>query len=315
MSSGGSRKAIFAAFAANLGIAVAKLIGFVVTGSSSMLAESIHSLADTGNQALLMVGGKRSQRPEDDDHQFGYGRERFFYAFIVALVLFTLGAAFAIYEGIHKVLHPEVLESPSVAIVILLVAIVLEGLSLRTAVAEATPLRGADSWGNFIRRSKNPELPVLLLEDIGALVGLGIAFVALLLAWKVDPVFDGVGTIAIGALLGVIAWVLAVEMKSLLIGESATEADRGAISAAIGASPDVLRVIHLRTEHVGPEDLLVGVKVEFARHLSVAQLSEAIDVVEKRVRDAVPQATFIFIEPDVFRDSGPAGGGAPPASV
>ena len=315
MSSGGSRKAIFAAFAANLGIAVAKLIGFVVTGSSSMLAESIHSLADTGNQALLMVGGKRSQRPRDDDHQFGYGRERFFYAFIVALVLFTLGAAFAVYEGIHKVLHPEVLESPSVAIVILLVAIALEGLSLRTAVTEARPLRGADSWGTFIRRSKSPELPVLLLEDIGALIGLGIAFVALMLAWKVDPVFDGVGTIAIGALLGVIAWVLAVEMKSLLIGESASKAHSDAISAAIDASPDVLQVIHLRTEHVGPEDVLVAAKVEFVRHLSVAQLSEAIDVVEQRVRDAVPQATFIFIEPDVYRDSGPADGDAPPASV
>jgi cation diffusion facilitator family transporter len=297
MSAGGSNKAIVAAFVANLGIAVGKFVGFLITGASSMLAESIHSLADTGNQALLLIGGKRSKRSADEEHQFGYGRERFFYAFVVALVLFTLGSAFAVYEGIHKLEHPEPVDSPIVAIVILGVAILLEGFSLRTAVGEANHVRGDDGWLSFIRHSKSPELPVVLLEDAGAMIGLVVAFAALMLAWHVDPIYDGVGTLIIGALLGVIAVVLAVEMKSLLIGEAANPREQMAIRESIVGSDSVRSLVHLRTEHVGPEELLVVAKVAYDPGLSVADLSAAIDSTEVAIRTAVPIARLIYIEP------------------
>lgn len=297
MSAGGSNKAIIAAFLANLGIAIGKFIGFLITGASSMLAESIHSLADTGNQALLLLGGRRSKRAADADHQFGYGRERYFYAFVVALVLFTLGAAFAIYEGIHKLQHPEPVDSPIVAVVILFAAIVLEGFSLHTAVSEANHVRGDDGWVSFIRHSKTPELPVVLLEDAGAMIGLVVAFGALLAAWHIDPVWDGVGTLVIGGLLGVIAVVLAVEMKSLLIGEAATPGQQTAIEGAITSRPDVRSLVHLRTEHVGPEELLVVAKVAYEPTLAVEALAAAIDATEAAIRAAVPTARLIYIEP------------------
>jgi cation diffusion facilitator family transporter len=298
MSAEGSNRAILAAYAANLGIAVAKFIGFAITGASSMLAESIHSVADTGNQALLLVGGRRARRDADAEHPFGYGRERYFYGFVVALVLFTLGAVFAVYEGIHKLQHPEDLESPIVAILILLVAIGLEGFSLRTAVGEANHARGDDSWFAYIRHSKSPELPVVLLEDIGAMIGLGVAFVALLLTWAFDePTFDAVGTLIIGALLGVIAAVLAVEMKSLLIGEAALPGEQQAIRDAISSGSDVRELVHLRTEHVGPDEILVVAKVAYRNDLSVPELTAAIDATEVRIRSAVPSARLIYIEP------------------
>ena len=306
MSAGGSKKAIIAAFLANLGIAVGKFVGFLITGASSMLAESIHSLADTGNQALLLLGGRRSRRDADDEHQFGYGRERFFYAFVVALVLFTLGSVFAIYEGIHKLEHPEPVESPIVAVVILFVAIVLEGFSLRTAMKEADVVRGDDNWVDFIRHSKTPELPVVLLEDTGAMIGLAVAFVALLLAWHVDPVWDGVGTLIIGLLLGVIAVVLAVEMKSLLIGEAANPAEQTAMREAITSRPDVRSIVHLRTEHIGPEEILVAAKIAYDPELSVTDLAAAIDATEIAIRSAVPSTRLIYIEPGLVNP--PSGG-------
>jgi cation diffusion facilitator family transporter len=226
MSTGGSTRAILAALLANLGIAIAKFVGFLFTGSSSMLAESVHSVADTGNQVLLLVGGRRAQLVATRQHPFGFGRERFFWAFVVSIVLFTLGSGFALYEGIEKLLHPHELESAGWAIAILLVAIALEGFSFRTAVREARPLKGSSSWVRFIRRSKQPELPVVLLEDSGALVGLVLALSAVGLTIATgNPRWDGVGTTCIGVLLGAIAIVLAVEMKSLLIGESATAED------------------------------------------------------------------------------------------
>lgn len=300
MSAGGSNKAIIAAFGANLGIAIAKFVGFLITGASSMLAESIHSLADTGNQALLLLGSRRSKRAADESHQFGYGRERFFYAFVVALVLFTLGSAFAIYEGLHKLEHPEPVDSPIIAIAILGAAILLEGFSLRTAVVEANHVRHDESWLNFIRHSKSPELPVVLLEDLGAMIGLVVAFVALMLAWHVDPVYDGVGTLIIGGLLGVIAVVLAVEMKSLLIGEAANPREQEAIRAAITGSDRVLDLVHLRTEHVGPEEILVVAKVAYDPSLSVTDLSDAIDATEVAIRGVVPMARLIYIEPGLI---------------
>lgn len=302
MSTGESTRAILAALAANLGIAVAKFVGFLFTASSSLLAESIHSVADSGNQVLLLVGGRRARRRPTREHQFGFGRERFFWAFVVSIVLFTLGAAFAVVEGIDKLLHPHQLESPGWAIAILLVAAVLEGGSLRTARREAAPHRGSQSWWSFIRRTKAPELPVVLLEDSAALVGLAIALVAVVLsAVTGDAVWDGVGTTCIGVLLGVIAAVLAVEMKSLLIGESASEADEAAIRRAIEGADDVSRLIHLRTEHLGPDDILVTAKLEFRPDLTMAELAGVVDAVEARMRAAVPAATRIFVEPDVYR--------------
>ena len=223
MSSSGSTRAIMAALAANAGIAVAKFTGYIITGSSSMLAESVHSVADTSNQALLLLGQRRARKDADSLHQFGYGRSRYFYSFVVALVLFSLGAAFALYEGYHKITHPTPLTSPMVAVVILLVAICLESYSFRTAMVESRPLKGKGSWWQFIRFSRNPELPVVLLEDTGALLGLILALLGVGLTVATgNPIWDGIGTAAIGGLLAVIAVILMVEMHSLLIGEGAT---------------------------------------------------------------------------------------------
>lgn len=300
--SGHGKKAIVAAFLANLGIALAKFIGFLITRSSSMLAESVHSLADTGNQGLLLLGDRRAGRAADERHQFGYGRERYFWAFVVALVLFIGGAVFAIYEGIEKVLHPHELESPAIAIAILVLAIGLEGFSFSTAVREANPLRQGRSWPRFIREARSPELPVLLLEDSGALVGLSLALTGVVLSVVTDhPVFDGISTLAIGVLLAFIAVVLAVEMKSLLIGESATGADAVAIRSALEDDAGVVSVIHLRTEHLGPDELLVATKLAFLPQLTLAELAAAIDAAEVRVRSAVPAARLIYIEPDLQR--------------
>jgi cation diffusion facilitator family transporter len=297
----GSTKAVLAALTANLGIAVAKLVGFSITGSASMLAESIHSVADSGNQGLLLLGGSRARQAPDERHPFGYGRERYFWAFVVALVLFTLGGAFAIVEGISKVRHPHEVESPAIAIAILVVAMVLEGGSFRTAVGQARGLRGEATWWQFIRRSRNPELPVVLLEDFGALIGLAFAVVGVVLARATDDGrWDGIGSLAIGTVLCCLAAVLAVEMKSLLVGESATRSMRAAIEAALVAEPEVERLIHLRTEHLGPEQLLVGAKLSFRSDLTFAELAATIDRVEARVRAVVPVECILYIEPDVY---------------
>jgi cation diffusion facilitator family transporter len=302
VSSSGGTRAVVAALLANLGIAVAKFVAAAFTGSSAMVAEGVHSLADSANQVLLLVGGRRARRAPDELHPFGYGRSRYVYAFVVSIVLFSLGGLFALYEGVHKVLHPEELTSPAWAIGVLLVAIGLESFSLRTAVHEATPHRGEMSWRQFVRRAKSPELPVVLLEDTGALVGLGCALVGVSLAAVTgNGRWDGVGSFAIGALLVVIAVFLALEMNSLLIGEAATPADVAAIRAALEDGDDVERVIHLRTMHIGPDEVLVGAKIAVAHDDSAATVARAIDAAERRVRDAVPMARVIFLEPDIDR--------------
>lgn len=296
-------RAIIAAFFANLGIAVAKFVGFAFTGSASMLAESVHSVADTGNQGLLLLGGRLARRKPTDEFQFGFGRERYFWSFVVALVLFSLGSLFAIFEGIEKIHEPEAIESPVWAFVILSLGILLEGYSFRTAVEESRPLKGDGSWWRFIRSAKSPELPVVLLEDLGALVGLVLALSAVTISVTADaPVWDGVGTISIGVLLGIIAVVLAIEMKGLIIGESARPGEMSAIREAITAAPSVERLIHLRTQYIGPTDLLVGAKVAFDSALTMPELAAAIDEVERLVRDEVPHARPMYIEPDIFRD-------------
>ena len=299
----GSRKAIIAAFFANLGIAIAKFVGFLLTQSAGLLAESGHSLADTGNQALLMLGSKRGKRPADKAHPFGYGSERYFWAFVVALVLFSMGGLFALYEGINKLRHPHAVDNAAVAFVILAFAICLESFSLRTAVKEANHLRADGmSWIQFIRTSKAPELPVVLLEDVGAEIGLACALAGLALAEVTGNArWDAVGSVAIGILLVVIAILLAAEMKPLLIGEAASDGDVAKITAALRSSPDVNSIIHLRTVHLGPDDLLVAAKIDFQHSLTVEELAHAIDGAEAALRTAVPTTTTIYIEPDIRR--------------
>ncbi len=303
----GSRKAIFAAFFANLGIAISKFVGFLITGSASLLAETIHSAADTGNQLLLFLGGKRARKEATPEHPFGYGRERYFWSFAVALVLFSMGGMFALYEGIQKFRDPHEVESLGVAIAILVVAIVLESFSLRTAVKESNHVRQpGTNWWRFIRGTKQPELPVVLLEDVGALTGLVFALGGVLMANATgDARWDAVGSISIGVLLIVIAIVLAVEMKSLLIGESAAADVRASIVRAIESSPNVDQLIHIRTEHIGPDEILVGAKIEYASALSADQLVSAIDATEDAIRAAVPAATVIYLEPDLLRADHP----------
>ncbi len=299
-----SRRAIAAAFLANLGIAVAKFAAFLVTGAASMLAEAIHSLADTGNQGLLILGGARAKQQATPEHPFGFGRERYFWAFVVAMVLFALGSVFAIHQGVDKLRHPHEVASPAVAIAVLVLAIALESWSFRTAIVAAESIRGDKSWWSFIRHSKSPELPVVLLEDLGALLGLVIALVGVTLAAVLgDPRFDAIGSIAIGALLGVIATVLAVEMKSLLIGESATTEIREAIQRSIEESPMVRNLIHMRTLHLGPDELLVAAKVEFDAGLDLPSLTSAIDDLESAIRRQTPIARVIYVEPGITQSA------------
>jgi cation diffusion facilitator family transporter len=311
----GGGTAILAALGANLGIAVAKFIAFFVTGASSMLAEAIHSVADSGNQVLLLVGGRRAQREATRQHQFGFGRDRYIYSFIVAIVLFSVGGLFAVYEGVHKLQHPEALDSPYWAIGVLAVAILLEGFSLRTAVKETAEVKSRDdSYWAFIRHARAPELPVVLLEDTAALLGLVFALIGVgLTVLTGNGTFDGLGTIAIGGLLIVVAAILGVETKSLLVGESATPEDQGKIVAALEADGVGVSVIHLRTLHLGPEELLVAAKIAVAHDDTAASVARAIDAAEVRIRSAVPMARVIYLEPDLRRDTGP--GASDPSGV
>jgi cation diffusion facilitator family transporter len=294
-------RAVFAALAANLGIAATKFVAFAITGSASMLAESVHSVADSGNQVLLLLGRNRASRARTEEHPFGYGRERYFYAFVVAVVLFTVGALFSIYEGIHKITHPEPVRNPAVAFVVLGIAIVLESLSLRTALRESSEQRDGHGWLAFIRRAKAPELPAILLEDMAALAGLFLATVGVALTVITGSEFwDGLGSLAIGALLGCVAVILAVEMKSLLIGESASAEVERAIVAALEGGAEVERVIHLRTLHMGPESLLVAAKIAVRPCDRAETVAAGIDAAERRVRAAVPIARMIYLEPDLY---------------
>jgi cation diffusion facilitator family transporter len=302
MSTEGGTRAIIAALTANLGIAVTKFLAFVLTGSSSMLAESIHSLADSGNQVLLLIGGKRAARAADEEHPFGYGRQRYVYAFIVSIVLFTVGGMFAIYEGVHKWQHPEPIENwVWVPIAVLVVAICLESYSFRTAVVESNRTRGKRSWVEYVRTAKSPELPVVLLEDTAALIGLVFALFGVIMTIITgDGHWDAVGTLLIGVLLVVVALALGLEMNSLIIGESA---NRDAVERIRGAlvGGAVESVIHMRTMHLGPEELLVAAKIAVRASESAAEVAAAIDAAERRVRAVEPIARVIYLEPDIRR--------------
>ncbi len=320
MSASGGTKAIIAALTANLGIAATKFVAWVLTGSSSMLAESIHSVADSGNQALLLLGGKRAQRRATPEHPFGYGRDRYIYAFIVAIVLFSVGGLFALYEAYHKISHPEPIESWQwVPIVVLVVAIGLETYSFRTAIVESNRVRGKSGWVQFVRRAKAPELPVVLLEDAGALLGLIFALFGVVMTLIThNGVWDGIGTAAIGVLLVAIAFVLAVETKSLLLGEGATPEDVRTIETALLAGAGVQRIIHMKTLYLGPDELLVAAKIAVQPSERADELAAHIDEAETRIRDALPIARVIYIEPDIYQPSGAdvgarAVGAVPPA--
>ncbi|HEX2381030.1 MAG TPA: cation diffusion facilitator family transporter [Acidimicrobiales bacterium] len=297
-----STTAVVAAFFANLGIAIMKFIGFAFTGSGAMLAEAVHSVADTGNEGLLLLGGHKSKRMADVEHPFGYGRERYFWAFVVSVLLFSVGGLFSIFDGVEKLLNPHELESIGWAIGILLGAMVLELFSFRTAIRSTRRVKGNVGWWRFIRTAKTPELPVVLLEDLAALIGLTIALAAVIASGvSGDTAYDAIGSLAIGALLVVIAAILAVEMRSLLLGESASpDVERRIIEAMEGGN-NVCRVIHIRTEHLGPEELLVAAKVEFDGGLSTRALADVINEVEAAVREDVPEARVIYLEPDVVR--------------
>ncbi|NLU70774.1 cation diffusion facilitator family transporter [Streptomyces sp. HNM0574] len=303
MSASGGTKAIVAALGANLAIAASKFVAFAFSGSSSMLAEGVHSLADSGNQGLLLLGGKRAKREASEEHPFGYGRERYIYGFLVSIVLFTIGGVFALYEGYEKIKHPHELEHWYWPVGVLVFAIIAESFSFRTAIKESNEVRGRLSWSQFVRRAKAPELPVVLLEDLGALVGLVLALGGVGLALITgNGVWDGVGTLCIGVLLVAIAIVLAAETKSLLLGESADPAEREKIRDAVVDGETVTSVIHMKTLHLGPEELLVAAKVAVRHDNSAAQVAEAIDAAEARIREAVPICRAIYLEPDIWRE-------------
>lgn len=312
MSTEGGSKAVTAALLANMGIAVTKFLAFFLTGASSMLAEAIHSVADSGNQLLLLLGGRTSKRLPTAQHPFGFGRDRYVYAFIVSIVLFSVGGLFALYEAYHKLHH--VLEHPGdlgamdgrwwwVPLAVLVVAILMEGFSFRTAIKESNKVRGESSWLDFVRRAKSPELPVVLLEDLAALLGLIFALfgVGLTLLTR-NPIFDVMGTTLIGFLLVVVAIVLGVETKSLLIGEAASVEAQARIASALESSDGIRGIIHMKTLHLGPEELLVAAKIDVSGTASAAEIAKEIDLAESRIRAAEPTARVIYLEPDLRRN-------------
>lgn len=301
MSTEGGTRAVIAALAANTGIAITKFIAAGISGSASMLAEGVHSVADAGNQVLLLIGGRRSRKAADSQHPFGYGRERFVFAFVVAIILFSVGGMFSLYEGIQKLDAHEQLNLPWIPLVVLAVAILLESFSLRTALVEANKVRGKDSLFSFIRHAKQPELPVILLEDIAALTGLVFAFAGVGLSLLTgDVIWDAIGTIAIGVLLVTVAVVLGIETQSLLVGEGANARDVRAIHKAFNDHPKVEAVIHMKTLYLGPDELMVAAKIAVPKTTKATEIATIIDDVETAVREAVPVARVIYVEPDIY---------------
>lgn len=314
MSTEGGTKAVIAALIANTGIAIAKFVAYAFTGSASMLSEGIHSVADSCNQILLLIGGKQSKRKPNQEHQFGFGRTRFVYGFIVSIVLFLVGGVFAIREGVHKIQHPDALTDVEWAIGVLLFAMVLEAFSLRTAVKEANKTRSGRSMLRYLKEARQPELPVILLEDMGAMCGLFFALIGVCASVITgNGVWDGIGSTMIGCLLLFIALFLSYEMASMLIGESALPATDAKIRQALESTPGIDGVIHMKTLHVGPDDLLVAAKFAIEKSDTGVEIAEAIDAAERSVRAVVPTATYIYLEPDIFRKTAP--GNADPTTT
>ncbi len=309
MSTEGGTKAVLAALAANLGIAVTKFVAFLLTQSSSMLAESIHSVADSGNQGLLLLGQRQSAKPADEEHPFGYGRARYIAGFLVGIVLFSVGGLFSVYEGVAKLRHPHELESGLIAVIVLLAAVAMESYSFATAIRESNRTRGGRSWLAFIREARAPELPIVLLEDLAAEIGLLFALAGVSLTLLLDdPIWDGAGTLAIGVLLLVVAILVAIEAYGMLVGEAATPATVATIRATLAASPGVSGVIHLRTLHLGPDELLVAAKIGMPPAAAMPEIAATIDGAEAALRSAVHTPMRIFLEPDIRRDQATASG-------
>ena len=302
MSSHGSTRAIFAALGANTGIAITKFFAAGVSGSASMLAEAIHSVADAGNQILLLIGGKRAQREASKAHPFGYGRRRYIYAFMVSIVLFSVGGMFSIVEGFNKLSHPHELENAWIPLVVLGISIALETFSLITALKAAKEERGKTSLVKFIRHAKSPELPVVLLEDMAALLGLVFAFIGVgMTVITHEAIWDAIGTLAIGILLVAVAVILGIETSSLLIGEGATDKDDRAITKALEESAGVDRIIHMKTLYLGPDELMVAAKIAVPAKATAADIAKTIDGAEANIRKAVHAARVIYLEPDILR--------------
>lgn len=315
MSTSGGNRAVLAALGSNLAIALSKFVAWGVSGSSSMLAEGVHSIADSGNQVLLLIGGSRSRRAATEQHPFGYGRERYVSGFLVSIILFTAGGLFAVYEGIEKIEHPHTLGDWYWPVGVLFFAIIAEGYSFRTAIGESRHSKGEQSWVRYIRTAKAPELMVVLFEDFGALIGLGFALIGVVLAVVLhNGVWDGVGTLMIGLLLVTIALALSVETKSLLLGEAAAPDVIARIRAALVDGELVTRVIHMRTMHLGPEELLVGAKIAVRAEVSALEVAAAINAAEDRVRAAEPTARVIYLEPDIYSAAEAAAGPDPLAT-
>jgi cation diffusion facilitator family transporter len=302
MSTEGSMRAIIAALIANIGIATTKFVAAAISGSASMFAEGIHSVADSGNQLLLIVGGKRARREATSSHPFGYGRSRFIYAFMVSIVLFSVGGMFSILEGIQKLQEPHELTNAWLPLTVLGISIVLESLSLRTALREAKHVRGKATLPQFIRHAKSPELPVVMLEDMAALAGLVLAFGGVgLTVFTHDGMWDALGTLAIGGLLILVAIILGIETSSLLVGEGASADDTARIREALGSSRGVISVIHMKTLYLGPEELMLAAKIEVAADSTGKEIAEIIDEAEVNVRKVVPVTRVIYLEPDIKR--------------
>ncbi len=297
-----SKSVILAAFVANLFIALVKYVVAFFTASSAMLAEAIHSSADTLNQVLLFVGLRKAARKADELHPFGFSGEAYFWSFIVAIILFTTGAVFSIYEGVHKLRHPAPVDHLPVALLVLAVAIAAEAVSLRVAVRKINAERGATGLAAFLHQTKKAELVVVFLEDTAALIGLAIAMAALLTEYVTGILFfDGLASILIGVLLGVTALVMGYETKSLIIGESADPALLRRVRELLLKEESIARVIHLRSLHLGADDILLAVKAEFNPRLNSTQICSLINAIETDIRRRHPEITKIFIEPDIFR--------------
>jgi cation diffusion facilitator family transporter len=292
VATGDSRRVVVAALLANLGIALVKAVAAVLTSSGALLAETIHSLADSGNQALLLLGARRARRPADRLHPFGYGSERYFWAFVVALVLFALGALFSLYEGLEKLRHPVAIRSVGWAYGVLGASLVLEALSFRVARREVRRGRAGRTLGVYLMGAKDPAVPLVYLEDLGALLGLGLALLGVTLSHAFGWTrADGLATVGIGLLLGTIAAVLLVRCHRLLIGEGAgTEAEER-IKAAVAEVAGVEEVVDLRTLHIGPEEVLVALDVRMKDPAATARR------IEEAVRATLPAARYISVEP------------------
>lgn len=294
-----SVKSIIFALSANFGIAVTKTVAAVITGSGSMLAESIHSFADCGNQLLLFLGLKTSKRQPNDEHPLGYGMSIYFWSFIVALMLFSMGGLFSIYEGIHKLHTNEPVSNPLVAIIVLSLSMLLEGASLLGCLRQLKPIRGEQSVWNWVKNTRQSELVVVLGEDVAALLGLAFALVFIVLSSVTgNPVYDSIGSIGIGALLVIVSLFIATKVKGLLIGQSSDVTVRQRMKAFLKARPEVDLVFNLITIQLG-DRIMVAVKAKMASTESAGQMIQNINTCEKALRETFPNIQWIFFEPDV----------------